>query len=417
MSPRAQSRGVLKVSTMVSTALDQTAKMKYKRFIPILLFLFFNLSFCQELKLSSEAEISVLTFGPGTNLNDAFGHSAFRIKDKSLGLDIVYGYGGYDFEAPNFVLKFALGKLNYLITRKSFSDILKIYSYYDRTIEQQRLNLRDSEKQKLYNYLVYNYKPGNRAYLYDFFYDNCATKIRDVVTIATNQSVTYPSSDTFEDLSFRDLIHDQVGLNTWGSFGIDIALGSVVDRSITTEEKMFLPKYIYKNLETAKTNNNQALVYSTNTIYKSRKNQSYASIWFMVSPVFIIGLLSLIIIFVTYKDFKASKRTKWIDITIFSLTAVVGLLLLFLWFGTNHTATGYNYNLLWAFPLNLLAIAQVSKNKIKNWFRSYLKYVLIMLCLMALHWVIGVQVFAIALLPLLLALLLRYTYLIHYFKK
>ncbi len=402
---------------MVSTALDQTAQMKYQRFIPILLFLLFNISFCQELKLSSEAEISVLTFSPGTNLSDAFGHNAFRIKDRSLGLDVVYGYGGYDFEAPNFVLKFAQGKLDYLITKKSFSEIFQIYSYYDRTIDQQKLNLNQSQKQKLYNYLITNYKPENRRYLYDFFYDNCATKIRDVVNITTNQSIIFNGITEGQEKTFRDLIHEHVGHNTWGSLGIDIALGSSIDRPVTVEEQLFLPKYIYATFESTKTTTNTPLVSTTNTIYKSKKNKSYAASQFITSPFLIITIVSAFILFITYKDFKSQKRTKWLDIFIFSITGIAGLLLLFLWFGTNHTATGYNYNLLWAFPLNLFVLPQLFRSKIKNWLRAYLKFLLIMLCLMTLHWTIGVQAFALTLLPLLLAFILRYVYLLSAFKK
>lgn len=381
------------------------------------LILFVNLSFSQELQLSPQAEISVLTFSPGTNLSDAFGHNAFRIKDRSLGLDVVYGYGGYDFEAPNFVLKFAQGKLDYLITKKNFSEIFQIYSYYDRTIDQQKLNLNPSQKQRLYNYLITNYKPKNRRYLYDFFYDNCATKIRDVINIATNQSITYSSTARGEQKTFRDLIHEHVGHNTWGSFGIDIALGSLIDRPATIEEQLFLPKYIYSTFETTKTKTNEPLVSTTNTIYKSKKNKSYASSQFITSPFLIITLVSVFILFMTYKDFKSQKRTKWLDIFIFSITGISGILLLFLWFGTNHTATGYNYNLLWAFPLNLFSLSQLFRNKIKNWFRGYLKFLVIMLSLMILHWLIGVQIFAFALLPLLIAFILRYVYLIHVFKK
>ncbi|MBT8243758.1 MAG: DUF4105 domain-containing protein [Winogradskyella sp.] len=389
--------------------------MKLKLSLLITFFLFY-ISPSQELQLSPQAEVSVLTFSPSTNLNDAFGHNAFRIKDRNLGLDVVYGYGGYDFEAPNFILKFAQGKLNYLITKKNFSETLQTYSYYDRTIEQQKLNLNSAQKQKLYNYLINNYKPKNRRYLYDFFYDNCATKIRDVTNIIVNQSISYTTTSN-EETTFRNLIHEQVGRNTWGSLGIDIALGSLIDRTITIEEKMFLPKYIYKNFETAKINNTQPLVSSTNTIYKSRENKSYTSNVFITSPIVIIGLLSAMILSITYRDYKSHKRTKWLDFIIFGVTGITGVLLLFLWFGTNHIATGYNYNLLWAFPLNLLALVQVYKNSVKNWFRSYLKFTVIMLCLMTMHWIIGVQIFAFALLPLLVALLTRYIYIISFFKK
>ena len=118
--------------------------------LSFLLVLFTTLSFALQLQLSPKAEISVLTFGPGTSLNDAFGHNAFRIKDQ--GIDLVYGYGEYDFDAPNFYLKFARGKLNYLISRHRFSDIYRYYSGQNRSISEQILNLSDEEKQKLFEF-------------------------------------------------------------------------------------------------------------------------------------------------------------------------------------------------------------------------------------------------------------------------
>ncbi|RZN83095.1 MAG: DUF4105 domain-containing protein [Winogradskyella sp.] len=380
----------------------------------LVLLCFLNYSFSQQLQLSPKAEVSVLTFGPGTNLNDAFGHNAFRIKDRTQGLDVVFGYGGYDFDAPNFYLKFAQGKLNYLISRKKYSDIFQLYRYYDRTIDEQTLNFNQDQKQALYNYLDNNYKPENRRYLYDFFYDNCATKIRDVANVSASQTISYSEIKDEEKKTFRTLIHEQVGLNTWGSFGIDIALGSIIDRPVTGNEQQFLPKYIFKSFENAQLDS-KPLVKSTNTIYKSRHNKGYTTN-LIFSPIVIMLLLSALIIYLTYRDSKSGKRTKWLDIILFGLTGLIGIALLLLWFGTDHTATGYNYNLLWAFPINLFVIGQLFKEQTKNWFRGFLKFLVIMLTLMTMHWIIGIQVFAIALLPFLIALLVRYIYLLRYYK-
>lgn len=386
--------------------------MKIK--LSLLAFLFVTVSYAFQFQLSDDAEASVLTFGPGNSLNDAFGHNAFRIKDKAKGIDIVYGYGQYDFDAPNFYLKFARGKLNYLISRHFYSDIFNYYSRENRTINEQVLNLSTEQKQKLFHYLEDNYKPENRKYLYDFFYDNCATKIRDVLSTVTNNAITFKKPESFEPKTFRTLIYEHVDKNSWGSFGIDVALGSVVDRQASANEFMFLPKYIHAFFEVSKINGNEDLVKSSNVLYKRNTDNSSG---FIFSPLVILGLLAIVILFITYKDFKGQKRTKWLDITLFSLTGTIGILLLLLWFGTDHTATWQNYNLLWACPLNIIVIGQLLKAKIKNWVKSYLKFLVIMLCLMTMHWLIGVQVFAIALIPLLIALAVRYIYLVKYFNS
>ncbi|WP_431135858.1 DUF4105 domain-containing protein [Psychroserpens mesophilus] len=387
-----------------------------KQYVLLFLFLLTTIiTLGQQRPLSPQAEISVLTIGPGDNLNDAFGHNGFRIKDNQLGLDVVYGYGEYDFDTPNFYLKFAQGKLNYLISKHSFSQFYKTYQYYDRTIEEQVLNLSTSEKQQLYDYLVTNYKPENRKYLYDFFYDNCATKIRDVAKITTDNAIVFSTPKDYTPQTFRQLIHEHVGLNSWGSFGIDMALGSVIDRKATPYEQMFLPKYIHDFFEETKTDHSENFVKKSTTIYKKKKPNNSAN--FILSPLMIMSLVAVLILFVTYSDKKHKRRSTWLDVAIFGLTGLLGILMLFLWFGTNHSATAQNYNMLWAFPLNLFMIGQLLKPKVKTWFKSYLKFLIIMFFLLTLHWIIGVQVFAIALIPLLMALFVRYIYILKYFNR
>ncbi|MFK7782423.1 DUF4105 domain-containing protein [Psychroserpens sp.] len=380
-----------------------------------LTFLISTISYGQQRQLSTQTEISVLTVGPGENLNDAFGHNGFRIKDRSLGLDVVYGYGEYDFDTPNFYLKFAQGKLNYLISKHSFSDFYRTYKYYDRTIDEQILDISVSEKQKLYDYLVNNYKPENRRYLYDFFYDNCATRIRDVTQEVGDNHITFTSPQPFEVKTFRQLIHDHVGLNTWGGFGIDLALGSVIDIKAKPYEYMFLPKYIHEFYGATTLVNSNPLVKESKTIYKKKKEGYSGNL--LLSPIIIMTLIASLILFITYKDKKHNRRSKWLDVFIFGITGIIGVLMLLLWFGTNHTATAHNYNILWAFPLNILIIGQLLKPKVKNWFKSYLKLLIILFFLLTLHWMIGVQVFAIALIPLLVALFLRYIYILKHFNK
>lgn len=381
----------------------------------ILLFFIFLLPFsfiqAQEILLSPNAEVSVLTIGPGESLNDSFGHSAFRIKDPINGIDVTYGYGEYDFGAPNFYLKFAQGKLNYLISKEDIYKFYQRYFYYNRTIKEQTLNLTEAEKQKLYEYLVNNYKPENRAYLYDFFFDNCATKIKDVTQIALNDSVNFNPPKNYQEATFRTLIQNNLNRNSWGSLGIDVALGSVIDRTATAEQHMFLPENIYAFFGNATIkNSNTPLVKESRVIYtKKELNQPNN---FLTSPLFILGIIGLFIIYITYKDYTNNTRSKWLDIALFSITGIIGILILLLWFATNHLGTHQNYNLLWAFALNIFMIGQLLKKQVSAWFKRYVKLLIILLCLLTLHWIIGVQVFAIGLIPLLLALFVRYLFLV-----
>lgn len=388
--------------------------MKLRLSFITLVFIFFS-GTSQNFQLTAEAEISVLTIGSGESLNDAFGHNAFRIRDLTQGIDVVYGYGEYDFDAPNFYLKFAQGKLNYLISKDDFPGFYRHYVYYNRTIKEQVLNLTSSEKQNLNNYLHNNYQPENRRYLYDFFYDNCATRIRDVTETAVDNDIKFNLTSDFEPKTYRELIHDHVRLNTWGSLGIDIALGSVIDKKATANEHMFLPKYINAFFAKAKIQRSENLVKRSSIIFKKKDTNTSSN--FLLSPFVVIGLLAVIILFITYKDYKKDIISQWLDIILFGITGLMGILLLLLWFATDHSATAQNYNLLWAFPLNIIVLRQLSKQHVKPWIKGYLKFLIIMLCLLTLHWMIGVQVFAISLIPLLFAQLIRYLYLLWFYNR
>lgn len=380
----------------------------------ILSFLAFEIK-AQQQKLSDEAEISVLTIDPGSSLNDAFGHNGFRIKDRIFHIDLVFNYGVYDFDTPNFYTKFARGKLYYKIGLNYYEDFLESYILQNRSIKEQVLNLSQDHKQQLFDFLLNNYKPENQYYLYDFFYDNCATKIKDVIPIILKENISFNEPKGFEQETFRHLISDHVDKNSWGGFGIDIALGSVIDKKATAEEHMFLPKYIYLFFENATVNTSESLVKQTHVIFESINKPKSNN--FITSPLFVFGVIGLLILIITFFDYKKSKRSIWLDVVIFAFTGMVGILILLLWFATDHTATVQNYNLLWAFALNIFVIPQLFKKTVKPWFIKYLKFLVIMLCLLTLHWIAGVQIYAIGLIPLLIALAVRYLFLKNYLKN
>ncbi|MBT3871107.1 MAG: DUF4105 domain-containing protein [Flavobacteriaceae bacterium] len=372
----------------------------------------------QEITLSETAELSILTMGPGDDLNDSFGHSAFRVKDTIQNIDVVYNYGVYDFNTPNFYLKFAQGKLLYNLDRNNFTPFYNYYSKQNRWIKEQVLNLNPSEKQNLFNFLQNNLKPENRTYKYDFFFDNCATKIRDVMAIVLKDKISYQDGFQSNFYTFRELIQKNVDWNTWGSFGMDIAIGAVVDRKATYWEYQFLPEYVFKATDKAKLNRGQediSLVKKTINLFINSPEENKSN--FFTSPLFIMGLLAFIILGITYKDFKNKIRSRWLDISIYSITGIIGVLLLLLWFATDHYTTHNNYNLLWAFPLSLFFVLAISKKNPKPWLKRYVFFQILMLTLLSIHWITGIQVFTYGLIPLLIALLVRYLYLVFYFKN
>lgn len=372
----------------------------------------------QNKDLTEYSEISILTMGPGLQLYDSFGHSAFRIKDDSLELDRVYNYGVYDFNTPDFYTKFARGKLLYKLVVSRFDPFYNYYVRQNRWVKEQVLDLTISEKQAMYDFLQNNAKPENCEYLYDFFYDNCATKIRDVLVEVLGDDLVFKEDHIIEEYTFRELIQMNVHWNTWGSLGMDTAIGAVVDKKAEKWDYQFLPEYVMKGSANAfieKDSKPHQLVKNTNSLFDN--SEVKRKVHFFTSPLFIFGIIGLLIIYFTYKDYMNRSRSRYLDLIIFLITGVIGVLLLLLWFATDHSSTLNNYNILWAFPLSILFIFAISKKKPKKWVSRYVLFLIMMLILLFIHWVTGVQIYAKAWIPLFIALGVRYIYLLSYLKK
>lgn len=368
--------------------------------------------------LSPAGEISILTIGPGAELYDKFGHSAFRVKDSLSGVDVVFNYGVYDFNTPNFYTKFAQGKLLYQLGVSNYQPFFESYVAQNRWVKEQVLNLTKEEKQGITDYLWKNALPENKKYKYDFFYDNCATKIRDVMWEVLRNKLAFHENHIKEELSFRELIQKNLEANSWGSMGIDIALGAVIDRKARPVEYQFLPDYVFKGAANAVIHRNKdtvALVKSTKVLFENSATPTENN--FLLSPIFILGILGLLIVLITIFDIKKGTRNRYLDLFLLFFTGLIGVFLLLLWFATDHSATANNYNLLWAFPISLLFMWGISKKNIALSLKRYVLLLILLLVLLTIHWITGVQVFAIALLPLLIALAVRYFYLMYYVGK
>ena len=195
-------------------------------------------------QLSEQANISVLTCGPYDELYSAFGHSAFRIHDPVNNINVVCNYGTFDFNQPNFYLNFARGNNLYKLSIQDYQRFEDLYIYENRFIHEQVLNLTSEQKQKLFAYLQWNSKPENASYYYDYFYDNCSTKIRDVLVEALGKDVIFDESHITTDYTIRELTDFYLKKLPWGDLGIDIGLGLPMDKKAAPLEYMFLPDYV-----------------------------------------------------------------------------------------------------------------------------------------------------------------------------
>lgn len=374
-----------------------------------------QLSFSQYITYSDATEISVLTCGPGEELYSTFGHSAFRIKDTVNHLDVVYNYGMFDFNAPNFYTNFAKGKLIYKLGRNRFSNFFEQYQFENRAVSEQILNLDTTQKRQLISFLEHNAQQGNASYQYDFFYNNCATKIRSVLEDVFPNQLQFNDSHITSSYTMRQLINNNVPYNTWANVGINIALGAVIDVKATTDEYQFLPEYIFKAFNNCSINNRPLIKENISLL---EKNTSIAqNSTFILSPLVVVFSISSLILFITFYDYKKRKRTKTLDIILLFTTGTIGVLVLLLWLATNHGTTANNLNVLWAFAPNLIFSLCMFSNTTQKWMSYYVMILVGLLIIQALAWGLKVEEFSVALTPFFIALLVRYSYVYCHLKK
>ena len=300
--------------------------------------------------------ISLLTCSQGRDISSAFGHSALRVKDLRNGRDMVFNYGTFSFQEPHFMLNFLRGDLNYFLSVTSFQQFKRSYDATGRGISEQKLSLTPLQTAELYSFLIDNYKPSNRYYLYDFLQDNCATRIRDIFDRSKNFSI----KDTLTGMTYRDELTRLVGDRRWMMFGIDLILGARVDREITVRETAFLPDRLsevlmnYCNTEMEGT----PLASAGSTLSSPAPEPGrWKDILSKASSPFTVFTL----LFVLYLVFYLRSGNKWKFMSICSTVLYIilglgGVIICLMWFATHHVWTADNWNLLWMNPLFLIPV-------------------------------------------------------------
>lgn len=302
--------------------------------------------------LSEAAEISVLTCGPSKQMHALYGHTAIRVQDPQRMLDVVFNYGVFSFSAPNFVYRFAKGRTDYLLAAEKYDDFYESYKRSGRRIDEQVLNLNQPEKQQLLDFLIWNAKPENREYRYNFFFDNCATRVRDVIENQLEGDLIYAEGAGL-GWTFRKHVNEYQKVLPWINFGIHLTLGSPSDEAATAWEEMFLPDFILKHFATAQITNgdvSRPLVKETRQVYDPGTDKAG---WNPLSPGVVLTVLLLVVVFVSYRQFQKRQVSDWLDYSLLFVTGLIGLVLL--WFVTfsEHPAMQTNYSLWWAVPANL----------------------------------------------------------------
>lgn len=376
-----------------------------KKLLFLLLLCSFQLSAQRIVNLSEQAEISVITCGPSQReLYTAFGHSAFRVFDPANGIDLAYNYGVFNFNQPNFYLNFARGFLYYRLGVEDFREFVYPYMYFNRSVREQVLDLNQEQKQKVFAYLQTNARPENQQYRYDYFYNNCATKIRDVIVDALgSDAVHFDGSYVTTDYTIRELTDLYLQEQPWGDLGIDICLGLPMDKTATPWEYMFLPDYIESGFDHASlAQENKPIVKRKNIIYESREMEAEDR---LPHPLYFFIPLALVVLVISALDLRRGKMSLWLDVLLFGICGSIGFLLFFLWFFTDHKAAWGNLNLLWAFPLHLVAVLSFFRSP--SWLRGYFRFSVVLCGLLLVSWYFLPQLLHYALIPIVVCLLAR----------
>ena len=319
----------------------------------------------------SDTEIYLLTCGPGTETYSIYGHSALRIIIPGKNSDQVYNWGVFDFGTPNFAWKFAKGRLEYMLGVYSYESFLREYKHENRWVISQKINLDEKEKYMLFNLITENLKPENVRYRYDFFFDNCSTRIRDLLEKATGENLIYPDDEIKKNLpTFRKLISEYQKGYPWMNFGINLLLGSTCDKKATFRDKMFLPLDLQKGLSSLSVRRDDKMIpLLTNPVFELSFRQAEQKENLTGSPVFTFSMILILFIILTG---VVRKRTpnRVIDIFIFTFFSILSIMMIFFNFFTDHQQLRWNLNILWLNPLILLCLATLIINKYeKIWFR------------------------------------------------
>lgn len=334
-------------------------------------------------QLSNEAEISILTCSPGKELYSLFGHTAIRVQDPKANLDEVFNYGTFDFDTPYFYLKFAQGLLTYQLSATSFHNFMLSYQMEERSVYSQRLRLDSLQKQQLFDLLLENYRPENRSYLYNFLFDNCTTRARDIIAQSLqNSQVEWNTPDL--DKNFWNLLDEYLAVSPWVQWGIHTILGQPGNRTTTPYQYMFLPDYLMYGLNTA-TIDHKHLAEKAQLLYEAPE-QDNATPWYF-APLFIFGIGALLLIILLWKS-RGKAMLNTIVLPTFLFTGLVGCLLVFLGGFTAHPITAPNWNILWANPLNLIALPFLLGKHLPRFIAIYLKIYMVLLVAALPAWVI-----------------------------
>lgn len=359
-------------------------------------------------KLSEKAQFGLVTISPGSSddaIYQIWGHTVLHLRDPENNINECYDYGTFSFDQPGFVVKFLKGTLPYQMAKYDFQLFVDHYKNNEnRSASEQILNLSAAQKQDLYDFLMHNYLPENREYRYRFFYYNCSSRIRDILTQVCKDSLQF-SPTLHADSSYRQWINKYAAAKQpWTNLGMQIAIGIPSDEKTKESGAMFLPDNLAIGFDSAvivHNNVKQPFVLAKNQLTYVDEPELPNGIF---SPVVVLIMFLIIITFLSFSQKVKQKYLQWFDYSFFGFLGIAGWFLMGLWFITDHGVTENNLNVIWAFPLFFPMIFFLKNKKIIT--PIFYIYLIINIILL-ISWKFIPQELPIAIIPLILTVFVR----------
>ena len=309
----------------------------------------------------STMSISLLTCSPGEEVWAQYGHTAVRVRMPERGIDYVFNYGMFSSRQPWFIARFVLGLTDYKVAATTFDEFLEEYSYEERGVKEQVLDISEEDKMAIAGALFENIKPENQTYRYNFFFDNCTSRARDVILGHLKEEVTYKfgiaDTDNMSDCSFRDLIHEWNHNYPWTQTGEDILLGIEADRNTTRDERQFLPDNLRRDFDKA-SYCGHPLVKETHTLLEAPTRTDQKD--FPLSPLACGILLFAVSAAIAAGEWKKKKYCWQWDALLMAVVGIVGLIPTIMIF-SEHPCVRINLLIFIINPLPLIMVWKVTK--------------------------------------------------------
>lgn len=312
-------------------------------------------------------EVSLITCSPHEEIYSLYGHSAIRIRDTRNHVDCIFNYGEFNFKAPYFTLRFIFGKTDYMLGLAPTMPFLNYYKEWGSQVTEQVLNLTAEEKLDIINALAVNYKPENRIYRYNFFYDNCSTRPRDIIEKNLRGKIVFNPRGDYKP-SYREIINEKTKRHPWATLANNLLLGINADRKTTQREQHFLPenlRYDFSNAVIERSGGKVPLVKECRQLVSPGVQVIEED--FPLTPLQCSVILLLISIAILLYELMKKKIVRWFDAILMLLTGVCGFALFVMIF-SEHPATSVNLQILILNPLSILFIRPVLKGRKTVWF-------------------------------------------------